>query len=86
MVEQAKYVYEIEPRFEVDNICAERVHNSLVKYIYIGSTKKKWPELGNCVIRKPQKMSHPHQHFIIFSKYEASSTGQNENNYYSEEH
>lgn len=61
-----------------------KVHNSLVKYIYVGSAKK-CPGLVELVIRKPQKMPHSDQHLIIFCKYETSSTGQNENNYFSKE-
>lgn len=53
-------------------------------YIYVGSARK-WPGLVELLIRKPQKMPHSDQHLIIFCKYEASSAGQNENNYYSEE-
>lgn len=61
-----------------------KIHNSLATYIYVGSAKK-WPGLVELLIRKPQKMPHSDQHLIIFCKYEASSAGQNENNYYSEE-
>lgn len=35
------------------------------------------------MISKPQKILYSDQHLIIFCKYEASSIGQNENNYYS---